>query len=293
MNLESIQEKLFERKLDLIEYFKAAFDIYKEFLKNNKLLVFSTCLLLMLITSLDILNKYLMALVVKHREVKIAFLVMILLILELILSVGHSFLIGYYFKKIVMGIEGTENSFEFKKFFLKMLKFIGIQYCLITFFLVVSLELNLLHLNFIDLVLKIVLIVMFFKYFLYFETYYVRDFKIMDSIEYSHQLSKANRLRKIIPEVIFILISIVFVFIIFLGISKIFGINYQIEIITTVTSIIGFVFWAIYFQVLSISIFLNVEYDYLKNQEEKNINSDSNLDMESETIDCKNEENDN
>ena len=293
MNLESIQEKLFERKLDLIEYFKAAFDIYKEFLKNNKLLVFSTCLLLMLITSLDILNKYLMALVVKHREVKIAFLVMILLILELILSVGHSFLIGYYFKKIVMGIEGTENSFEFKKFFLKMLKFIGIQYCLVTFFLVVSLELNLLHLNFIDLVLKIVLIVMFFKYFLYFETYYVRDFKIMDSIEYSHQLSKANRLRKIIPEVIFILISIVFVFIIFLGISKIFGINYQIEIITTVISIIGFVFWAIYFQVLSISIFLNVEYDYLKNQEEKNINSDSNLDMESETIDCKNEENDN
>ena len=293
MNLESIQEKLFERKLDLIEYFKAAFDIYKEFLKNNKLLVFSTCLLLMLITSLDILNKYLMALVVKHREVKIAFLVMMLLILELILSVGHSFLIGYYFKKIVMGIEGTENSFEFKKFFLKMLKFIGIQYCLVTFFLVVSLELNLLHLNFIDLVLKIVLIAMFFKYFLYFETYYVRDFKIMDSIEYSHQLSKANRLRKIIPEVIFILISIVFVFIIFLGISKIFGINYQIEIITTVISIIGFVFWAIYFQVLSISIFLNVEYDYLKNQEEKNINSDSNLDMESETIDCKNEENDN
>ena len=293
MDLESVQEKLFERKLDLIEYFKAAFDIYKEFLKNNKLLVFSTCLLLMLITSLDILNKYLMALVVKHREVKIAFLVMILLILELILSVGHSFLIGYYFKKIVMGIEGTENSFEFKKFFLKMLKFIGIQYCFVTFFLVVSLELNLLHLNFIDLVLKIVLIVMFFKYFLYFETYYVRDFKIMDSIEYSHQLSKANRFRKIIPEVIFILISIVFVFIIFLGISKIFGINYQIEIITTVISIIGFVFWAIYFQVLSISIFLNVEYDYLKNQEEKNINSDSNLDMESETIDCKNEENDN
>ena len=293
MDLESVQEKLFERKLDLIEYFKAAFDIYKEFLKNNKLLVFSTCLLLMLITSLDILNKYLMALVVKHREVKIAFLVIMLLILELILSVGHSFLIGYYFKKIVMGIEGTENSFEFKKFFLKMLKFIGIQYCLVTFFLVVSLELNLLHLNFIDLVLKIVLIVMFFKYFLYFETYYVRDFKIMDSIEYSHQLSKANRLRKIIPEVIFILISIVFVFIIFLGISKIFGINYQIEIITTVISIIGFVFWAIYFQVLSISIFLNVEYDYLKNQEEKNINSDSNLDMESETIDCKNEENDN
>ena len=134
---------------------------------------------------------------------------------------------------------------------------------------------------------------MFFKYFLYFETYYVRDFKIMDSIEYSHQLSKANRLRKIIPEVIFILISIVFVFIISLGISKMFGINYQIEIITTVISIIGFVFWAIYFQVLSISIFLNVEYDYLKNQEEKNINSDSNLDMESETIDCKNEENDN
>lgn len=112
----------------------------------------------------------------------------------------------------------------------------------------------------------------------------------MDSIEYSHQLSKANRLRKIIPEVIFILISIVFVFIISLGISKIFGINYQIEIITTVISIIGFVFWAIYFQVLNVSIFLNVEYDYLKNQEKENINSDSNLDMESET---KNEENDN
>ena len=34
MDLESVQEKLFERKLDLIEYFKAAFDIYKEFFKS-------------------------------------------------------------------------------------------------------------------------------------------------------------------------------------------------------------------------------------------------------------------
>ena len=83
---------------------------------------------------------------------------------------------------------------------------------------------------------------MFFKYFLYFETYYVRDFKIMDSIEYSHQLSKANRLRKIIPEVIFILISIVFVFIISLGISKIFDRNYNDSYFNNWIRILGNIF---------------------------------------------------
>ena len=36
MNLENIQKKLFERKLDTTEYFKTAFDVYREFLKNNK-----------------------------------------------------------------------------------------------------------------------------------------------------------------------------------------------------------------------------------------------------------------
>ena len=270
MDLENIQRRLFEKKLDIMKYFKVAFDVYREFLKSNKLLIFWTHLLVISVIGLDILNRYVITLFIKNnKDVKLVFYVVLLAILELILSIIQAFLIGYYFRKIVMGIEG-ENEFEIKKFFLKMLKFIGIEYCLLIVFLTVSQTLNQFYLSTADLVLRIMMIFIFFKYFLYFETYYVRNFEIIDSIKYSYQLSKENRFRKIIPGAVFLSASIIPVSIIASGVSQMFKINYFLGIVSTIIFIIIFVFTGIYLQTLNAVIFLNVEYDYLKSQERKN-----------------------
>ena len=272
MNLENIQKKLFERKLDTTEYFKTAFDVYREFLKNNKLLVFLTYLLMLAIIGTDFFNRYLIFKIVIHEDKspKTVLMLTVFGILELIFSIIQSFLTGYYLKKIVMEIE-DKKEFNFKKFILKILRFISIQYCLVLVFMVIVELLKISSLGIISLILQITVIIIAIKYFLYFEAYYIHDNTgIISSIDYSHQLSKGNRLRKIIPGVILILISIIPVLVIAFGILQVFEMSFWLGIIVVAIFIVGAVFAGIYLQTLSSVIFLNVEYNYLKNQEEKN-----------------------
>lgn len=272
MNLENIQKKLFERKLDTTEYFKTAFDVYREFLKNNKLLVFLTYLLMLAIIGTDFFNRYLIFKIVIHEDKspKTVLMFTIFGILELIFSIIQSFLTGYYFKKIVMGIE-DKKEFNFKKFILKILRLISIQYCLVLVFMVIVELLKISSLGIISLILQITVIIIAIKYFLYFEAYYIHDNTgIISSIDYSHQLSKGNRLRKIIPGVILILISIIPVLVIAFGILQVFEMSFWLGIIVVAIFIVGAVFAGIYLQTLSSVIFLNVEYDFLKKREKNN-----------------------
>ena len=272
MNLENIQKKLFERKLDTTEYFKTAFDVYREFLKNNKLLVFLTYLLMLAIIGTDFFNRYLIFKIVIHEDKspKTVLMLTIFGILELIFSIIQSFLTGYYFKKIVMGIE-DKKEFNFKKFILKILRLISIQYCLVLVFMVIVELLKMSSLGIISLILQITVIIIAIKYFLYFEAYYIHDNTgIISSIDYSHQLSKGNRLRKIIPGVILILISIIPVLVIAFGILQVFEMSFWLGIIVVAIFIVGAVFAGIYLQTLSSVIFLNVEYDFLKKREKNN-----------------------
>ena len=272
MNLENIQKKLFERKLDTTEYFKTAFDVYREFLKNNKLLVFLTYLLMLAIIGTDFFNRYLIFKIVIHEDKspKTVLMLTVFGILELIFSIIQSFLTGYYFKKIVMGIE-DKKEFNFKKFILKILRLISIQYCLVLVFMVIVELLKISSLGIISLILQITVIIIAIKYFLYFEAYYIHDNTgIISSIDYSHQLSKGNRLRKIIPGVILILISIIPVLVIAFGILQVFEMSFWLGIIVVAIFIVGAVFAGIYLQTLSSVIFLNVEYDFLKKREKNN-----------------------
>ena len=272
MNLDNIQKKLFERKLDTTEYFKTAFDVYREFLKNNKLLVFLTYLLMLVIIGTDFFNRYLIFKIVinEDRSSKIVSMLMVFGILELIFSIIQLFLTGYYLKKIVMEIE-DKKEFNLKKFILKILRLVSIQYCLILGFTVIVESLKMVSLGIISLILQITAIIIAVKYFLYFEVYYIQDDTgIISSINYSYQLSKGNRLRKIIPGIVLILISIIPTFVIAFGILQVFRISFWFGIIVIAIFIVGVVFAGIYLQVLSSVIFLNVEYDFLKNQESNN-----------------------
>ena len=272
MNLDNIQKKLFERKLDTTEYFKTAFDVYREFLKNNKLLVFLTYLLMLVIIGTDFFNRYLIFKIVinEDRSPKIVSMLMVFGILELIFSIIQLFLTGYYLKKIVMEIE-DKKEFNLKKFILKILRLVSIQYCLILGFTVIVESLKMVSLGIISLILQITAIIIAVKYFLYFEVYYIQDDTgIISSINYSYQLSKGNRLRKIIPEIVLILISIIPTFVIAFGILQVFRISFWFGIIVIAIFIVGVVFAGIYLQVLSSVIFLNVEYDFLKKQESNN-----------------------
>ena len=265
MNLENIQKKLFERKLDTTEYFKTAFDVYREFLKNNKLLVFLTYLLMLAIIGTDFFNRHLIFKIVIHEDKspKTVLMLTVFGILELIFSIIQSFLTGYYLKKIVMGIED--------KFILKILRLISIQYCLVLVFMVIVELLKMSSLGIISFILQITVIIIAIKYFLYFETYYIHDNTgIISSIDYSHQLSKGNRLRKIIPGAILILISIIPVLVIAFGIFQVFEMSFWLGIIVVAIFIVGAVFAGIYLQTLSSVIFLNVEYDFLKKREKNN-----------------------
>lgn len=272
MNLENIQKKLFERKLDTTEYFKTAFDVYREFLKNNKLLVFLTYLLMLAIIGTDFFNRYLIFKIVinEDRSPKIVSMLMVFGILELIFSIIQLFLTGYYLKKIVMEIE-DKKEFNLKKFILKILRLVSIQYCLILGFTVIVESLKMVSLGIISLILQITAIIIAVKYFLYFEVYYIQDDTgIISSINYSYQLSKGNRLRKIIPGVILILISIIPVLVIAFGILQVFEMSFWLGIIVVAIFIVGAVFAGIYLQTLSSVIFLNVEYDFLKKREKNN-----------------------
>jgi len=272
MNLDNIQKKLFERKLDTTEYFKTAFDVYREFLKNNKLLVFLTYLLMLVIIGTDFFNRYLIFKIVinEDRSPKIVSMLMVFGILELIFSIIQLFLTGYYLKKIVMEIE-DKKEFNLKKFILKILRLVSIQYCLILGFTVIVESLKMVSLGIISLILQITAIIIAVKYFLYFEVYYIQDDTgIISSINYSYQLSKGNRLRKIIPGIVLILISIIPTFVIAFGILQVFRISFWFGIIVIAIFIVGVVFAGIYLQVLSSVIFLNVEYDFLKKQESNN-----------------------
>ena len=272
MNLDNIQKKLFERKLDTTEYFKTAFDVYREFLKNNKLLVFLTYLLMLAIIGTDFFNRYLIFKIVinEDRSPKIVSMLMVFGILELIFSIIQLFLTGYYLKKIVMEIE-DKKEFNLKKFILKILRLVSIQYCLILGFTVIVESLKMVSLGIISLILQITAIIIAVKYFLYFEVYYIQDDTgIISSINYSYQLSKGNRLRKIIPGIVLILISIIPTFVIAFGILQVFRISFWFGIIVIAIFIVGVVLAGIYLQVLSSVIFLNVEYDFLKKREKNN-----------------------
>nr|WP_315047760.1 hypothetical protein [uncultured Leptotrichia sp.] len=160
---------------------------------------------------------------------------------------------------MVVDIEGINAEINYKKLFLKIIKYILIIF---VFVVIASIVVGIVAL--ISRTLAIILYVggaiFIILNILYFENlYYIRDVKIIDAAKYNFHLCKGNRLRIIIPTLI------VFIFATLINIP--FNILREISnnliilncTVISINSILNSLI-LIFYMVLITLIFLNVEY---------------------------------
>ena len=275
MNFENLQKDLFERKLNLGEYFAKTFELLKVFLKENKLwfillalgnawLLFSNILMQHIGISLKIAES------TGYNRGIIGALFSNLLVLFgiIIVSLGLGLLRVIIYMKSGYKIEGKEKEYRFENAFIKYLKYIG-MYLLFVIANFVGYILSAIPLiAYVAIILAFILNVLYF-----FQIFYIRNMKIWDSFKYNLKLSKKNRLRIIVPVIIIALASLIFVvpFVFsvfdFLPIYVGFAASVICGFFSGILGVAGII--------MNIVVFLNVEYDYLKKQGEiKNENND-------------------
>ena len=299
MNFENLQKDLFERKLNLGEYFAKTFELLKVFLKENKLwfillalgnawLLFSNILMQHIGISLKIAES-----TGDNRGIIGALFSNLLVLFGIVIvSLGLGLLGVIIYMKSGYKIEGKEKEYRFENAFIKYLKYIGMYLLFVIAIAVIIMILFLLvailavatrgiHSNFvgyiliaIPLIAYVAIILAFILNVLYFfQIFYIRNMKIWDSFKYNLKLSKKNRLRIIVPVIIIVLASLIFVvpFVFsvfdFLPIYVGFAASVICGFFSGILGVAGII--------MNIVVFLNVEYDYLKKQAEiKNENND-------------------
>lgn len=295
MNFENLQKDLLERKLNLGEYFTKTFELLKVFLKENKLwfillalgnawLFFSNILMQHIGISLKIAES-----TGDNRGIIGALFSNLLVLFGIIIvSLGLGLLRVIIYMKSGYKIEGKEKEYRFENAFIKYLKYIGMYLLFVIAIAVIIMILFLLvailavatrgiHSNFvgyIPLIAYVAIILAFILNVLYFfQIFYIRNMKIWDSFKYNLKLSKKNRLRIIVPVIIIVLASLIFVvpFVFsvfdFMPIYVGFAASVICGFFSGILGVAGII--------MNIVVFLNVEYDYLKKQAEiKNENND-------------------
>ena len=296
MNFENLQKDLFERKLNLGEYFAKTFELLKVFLKENKLwfillaignawLLFSNILMQHIGISLKIAES-----TGDNRGIIGALFSNLLVLFGIaIVSLGLGLLRVIIYMKSGYKIEGKEKEYRFENAFIKYLKYIGMYLLFVIAIAVIIMILFLIvailavatrgiHSNFVGYILiaiaYVAIILAFILNVLYFfQIFYIRNMKIWDSFKYNLKLSKKNRLRIIVPVIIIALASLIFVvpFVFsvfdFLPIYVGFAASVICGFFSGILGVAGII--------MNIVVFLNVEYDYLKKQAEiKNENND-------------------
>ncbi|WP_369713721.1 hypothetical protein AB8B23_05050 [Leptotrichia sp. HSP-342] len=297
MDFKSLQKELFERKFKLDEYMGNTFDIFGSIVKENKLWVvilvilniwtlYSTTLQNTINTSIrtaasygDVSNmaKY------SGTQLGISFL-------NTVVSVYSTLFSIMMYSKVVMKIEGRENEYSFKKIFFKFLKIFGLTIMFFAIFFIVMLIPVLIGIiigtiaeyNYstvlivvaisIPVVTWIAVVVIAWIKLLYFrETFYIRDMKIIETYKYNLVISKGNKLRKILPNIVLSLIVLVFALPFLLNMflfTFLFTSFYVVILIAAVSSIATSAIGIVSI-ILNSLIFLNVEYNYLKSMDEK------------------------
>ena len=300
MNFENLQKDLFERKLNLGEYFAKTFELLKVFLKENKLwfillalgnawLLFSNILMQHIGISLKIAES------TGYNRGIIGALFSNLLVLFgiVIVSLGLGLLRVIIYMKSGYKIEGKEKEYRFENAFIKYLKYIGLYLLFVIAITVVVMILILITtilgiainkatnsvfvgytIIAIPIIIYIAIILAFILNTLYFfQIFYIRNIKVWESFKYNLKLSKKNRFRIIVPVIIIVLASLIFVvpFVFsvfdFMPIYVGFAASVICGFFSGILGVAGII--------MNIVVFLNVEYDYLKKQGEiKNENND-------------------
>ena len=305
MNFENLQKDLFERKLKLEEYFSKTFKLLKVFLKENKLwfilltagntwIFFSSILQQQIAIDIRISEN-----VGNNREILGGLFLNLLIIFSIfIVSLVSGLLRVIIYTKAGFRIEGREKEYRFENAFVKYLKYIGLYLIFVVAIMIIVMALVLLTIILaiatreidsvfveyiiiaIPLITYVAIILLFVLNILYFfQIFYIRNMKVWDSFKYNLELSKKNRLRIIVPVIIIALVNLVFILPFYFQIF-----NFLPSLITFLISIICGFFSGIFGIadiLMKVIVFLNVEYDYLKKQDEKkNENSSDNLELE-------------
>jgi len=300
MNFENLQKDLFERKLNLGEYFAKTFELLKVFLKENKLwfillalgnawLLFSNILMQHIGISLKIAES-----TGDNRGIIGALFSNLLVLFGIVIvSLGLGLLRVIIYMKSGYKIEGKEKEYRFENAFFKYLKYIGLYLLFVIAITVVVMILILITtilgiainkatnsvfvgytIIAIPIIIYIAIILAFILNTLYFfQIFYIRNIKVWESFKYNLKLSKKNRLRIIVPVIIIVLASLIFVvpFVFsvfdFMPIYVGFAASVICGFFSGILGVAGII--------MNIVVFLNVEYDYLKKQAEiKNENND-------------------
>ena len=270
MDFQNLQDKLIEKKLNLIEYFKESKEVVKVFLKENKLwTVFFIIANIWMLFSATIQKKLTTESYVRLYD-SFSYLISML---NTVASVYSNLFYTAAIMKIGFKIENREDEFTFKKLFLKflMLTLVYFVISVICGFLTLPAAIILLYSNasFLGMIIAGIIIIAVIVFgiimFLYFiQIYCIRKMMIFDVFQYNLEISEGNRMRAIIPIIIFVLLNAIlrvpFSLHLFDKIPLI--IIFPISVIGGIISS----FLGIFISIMGVIIFLNVEYDYLKKQ---------------------------
>ena len=270
MDFQNLQDKLIEKKLNLIEYFKESKEVVKVFLKENKLwTVFFIIANIWMLFSATIQKKLTTESYVRLYD-SFSYLISML---NTVASVYSNLFYTAAIMKIGFKIENREDEFTFKKLFLKflMLTLVYFVISVICGFLTLPAAIILLYSNasFLGMIIAGIIIIAVIVFgiimFLYFiQIYCIRKMMIFDVFQYNLEISEGNRMRAIIPIIIFVLLNAV----IRVPFSLRLFDKIPLIIIFPISVIGGIIssFLGIFIAVMGVIIFLNVEYDYLKKQ---------------------------
>ena len=270
MDFQNLQDKLIEKKLNLTEYFKESKEVVKVFLKENKLwTVFFIIANIWMLFSATIQKKLTTESYVRLYD-SFSYLISML---NTVASVYSNLFYTAAIMKIGFKIENREDEFTFKKLFLKflMLTLVYFVISVICGFLTLPAAIILLYSNasFLGMIIAGIIIIAVIVFgiimFLYFiQIYCIRKMMIFDVFQYNLEISEGNRMRAIIPIIIFVLLNAIlrvpFSLHLFDKIPLI--IIFPISVIGGIISS----FLGIFISIMGVIIFLNVEYDYLKKQ---------------------------
>jgi hypothetical efflux family protein len=257
MNLENVRKEILGVKLDISEYFSVAFSVFKILLKENKLLMFFSFLITLtgVVSGVIVIGEQIIgeAEMYEYYDIVTKLILAFMSIVYLIFNIGSPFFKGYFFRKVAFKLENNTNNLNLGKLSIKVLKLLGVVLVLS----VISIFAEKIS-SFIGSIVTIWALLYFF------EAYYIRNLGLKDSANYSLELSKGNRYRVIVPNLI-------------VGIPSLIGIVSAVFILSNQRNgfiILGFFFLftiiaaivIVYMEIFNIVVFLNVENNYLKNE---------------------------
>ena len=270
LDFQNLQDELIDKKLNLTEYLKRSKDVVKVFLKENKLwtiffIIANIWMLFCAAFEKKLTSESYVRLYNSFRY--------LILMLNTVAPVYSNLFYTAVIMKMGFKIENREDEFTFKKLFLKFLM-LTLVYFIVSMlggFLILPAAIILLYSKaslvgmIIAGIIIIAIIVFVLIMFLYFiQIYCIRKMMIFDVFQYNLEISKGNKMRAIIPIIVFVLLNAILRVPFFLRLFD----KIPLIIIFPISAIAGIIssFLGIFISVMGVIIFLNVEYDYLEKQ---------------------------